>query len=305
MTDKNTRNRFACFALALFCAGAVFAQPAFGPGGDADGNSLVRPSVSAEHEAISPDEPTTLAMRFEITEGWHVYWKNPGDTGAEMLVRYDGPEWAGIGDLRWPVPERYLSPGDLLDFVHEGSPTLLAPISIDRDAWTAAGRPQTLDFRLHFEWFVCKEICLLGEGSVTLSIPVAAAGPVAVNRSVADQFREARSKLPTPRAEVDPGTYSAAFDAGVLRIKVPGASRLTFFPAKSEVLALPLDALNEAQKQGDRLAIRYRDNAYQVEHLDGVLVIERGTRGEPGYRSSAVELRVPVKAQAADTGPPT
>lgn len=272
------------------------AQPSFAPANETDGSTLVRLSAVAEREAVSAAQPTDLAITLAITEGWHVYWKNPGDTGAQVRVNYQGPEWATLGELRWPVPQRYTSPGDLLDFVHEGEATLLAPLRIDEEGWIKAGRPDTLRFTLASEWFVCKEVCLMGEGSVTLSIPVRAEGDLPVDARHAKRFSEARAKLPIAVDEVKPDTYKARFEDGVLHIAVPGASQLTFFPGPSDVLAVPVDALGEAQKQGERLSIRYRDAASSVEHLEGVLVIEMGQKDQPGYSRQAVEVRVPVKA---------
>ncbi|MFG0292768.1 MAG: protein-disulfide reductase DsbD domain-containing protein [Phycisphaerales bacterium JB050] len=274
-------------------------QPSFAPVDETDGNSLVHLSVVAEHEALSPGQSTEIAVTFAVREGWHVYWRNPGDTGSQVRVNYEGPDWASIGELRWPVPERYISPGDLLDYVLEGEVTLLASLRVDEASWIEAGRPETLDFTLECEWFVCKEICLLGEGTDKLSIPVRSSGDVPLAKRHAKRFQVARSKLPTARQDVKAGTYSASFEAGVLTLAVPEASRLTFFPAPSEVLALPVDALGEAQKQGNRLVIRYRDAASSVDHLDGVLVIEKGQKDQPGYTRRAVEIRVPVTVNSS------
>lgn len=293
MPSRLSVRAFSLALASLFACLSAAAQPS----GPMDGGERVDVSVHAEHTAVGPDTPVWLGVRFEISEGWHVYWKNPGDTGAEMAVRYRGPDWAAIGELRWPVPRRYVSPGDLLDFVHEGSPVLLTELTIDRDAWLAAGSPESLRFELYCEWFVCKEICLLGDRAVSVEIPVVADGRPAdaqPDASNAELFKEARRKLPVPRAEVPEGLIDARFEDGRLRLRVAGASRLTFYPAKSDALALPVDALKEAQKRGSELDIRYRDEASGVEALEGVLVIERAGRDGEEPETMAVEIRVPV-----------
>jgi len=290
--------RIMCFAIlgaGLTASGAVLAEQ---PSGFSDGSSIVRASVHSEHEAIGPDAPTWLAMRFAINPGWHTYWKNPGDTGAEMAVKYRGPDWATLGELSWPVPKRYISPGDLLDFVHEGTPVLLAPLRVDRDAWEEAGSPQTLRFELDCEWFVCKDVCLLGEQTLTVELAVDASATTdrAPDAKQAGLFRQARQKIPTALSETPEGVFSARFTDGRLIIDAPGATRLTFFPAKSKALALPLDSLGEGQRDGNQLEIRYRDEARDVEHLEGVLVIERLNAETGRSRTSAYEVKVPVRS---------
>lgn len=281
--------------LATFGAATVTLAAGAQPSGpsDMDGNSLVRPEAFLSHASASPEEPTALAIRFTIHEGWHTYWRNPGDTGAEMTVQYSGPEWASIGELRWPVPERYRSPGDLLDFVHHGKPVLLSELRVDSAAWRSAGSPETLAFELRCEWFVCKDICLLGEGTVRVEVGVVerAADRNADARGLA-VIREAESKRALPFEQAVEHGVSARFSDGSLHIRVPGASKLTFFAYESDRLALPLDSLREAERQGDHLVIRYRDEANQVAELAGVLVV----RTEDGV-SRAYEIRVPTSGE--------
>ncbi|MCA8925036.1 MAG: hypothetical protein KDD82_24715, partial [Planctomycetes bacterium] len=45
------------------------------------GNDHARPSLALEHTQVAPGGSTTLAVRFELSEHWHLYWTNPGDSG--------------------------------------------------------------------------------------------------------------------------------------------------------------------------------------------------------------------------------
>ena len=267
-----------------------------------DGNSLVRVSAVAEYQAAQVGKAVPIAVRFQIEDGWHTYWKNPGDSGAEMLIRYNGPEWASIGELHWPAPKRYLSPGDLLDFVHEGTVILLTELTVDPAKWEAAGRPASLEFDLDCEWFVCKDICLLGEGSVSLKIPVTTE-PASKNSSAVTAFAQARRALPRTREDGADQMYKGSFKDGVLTLSVGWATHMTFFPAPSKALALPVDALKEADAEGGTLRIRYRDEAASVEHLEGVLVFERGQRGAANHTVTAIEVRVPVNGKQPTPSP--
>ncbi|MGT2479298.1 protein-disulfide reductase DsbD domain-containing protein [Methylobacterium oryzae CBMB20] len=35
----------------------------------------------AEPAAVAGAQPFTLAVRMQVKPGWHVYWRNPGDSG--------------------------------------------------------------------------------------------------------------------------------------------------------------------------------------------------------------------------------
>jgi DsbC/DsbD-like thiol-disulfide interchange protein len=53
---------------------------------------LVKVQLIAENDAIKPGVPFTVALRQEITPGWHTYWTNPGDSGLATNITWDLPE---------------------------------------------------------------------------------------------------------------------------------------------------------------------------------------------------------------------
>jgi DsbC/DsbD-like thiol-disulfide interchange protein len=64
--------------LLLFCllllAGPALAQPDPGP--------KVAARLVAEDVAVAPGGTVTVALEEKIADGWHTYWKNPGDAGG-------------------------------------------------------------------------------------------------------------------------------------------------------------------------------------------------------------------------------
>ena len=45
-------------------------------------------SLVSEVDAIRPGETFTLGLLLEPAPEWHVYWRNPGDSGEEPKVRW-------------------------------------------------------------------------------------------------------------------------------------------------------------------------------------------------------------------------
>ena len=43
-------------------------------------------------DAVAAGEPFDLAVRMKTDPGWHVYWKNSGDSGLPVAVRWDLPD---------------------------------------------------------------------------------------------------------------------------------------------------------------------------------------------------------------------
>jgi thiol:disulfide interchange protein DsbD len=98
-----------------------------------------------------------VGVLFEIEEGWHIYWKNPGDAGLATEVRLGLPDGLEAGDPRWPVPRRFTQPGGLIGYGYESSLLLASEIRLAGPP-PDEGSPVTAEA----SWLACKEVCLLG-----------------------------------------------------------------------------------------------------------------------------------------------
>ena len=63
-------------------------------------------SLVSEYEALVAGRTQTVAVRLHPDDGWHTYWRNPGDTGLPTRVDWQLPDGVTAGAIQWPVPER-------------------------------------------------------------------------------------------------------------------------------------------------------------------------------------------------------
>ena len=92
--------RLTCFLLALFSLFALAAPAAAQPGQ----TRRMNVTLVAETEAVQPGSTLTLAFVMRPRAGWHGYWRNPGDAGAEPRVTWNLPEGWTAGPLQYPMP---------------------------------------------------------------------------------------------------------------------------------------------------------------------------------------------------------
>ena len=118
----------------------------------------VRAQVIAESTSIHPGSPFLVAVNFHIQPGWHIYWKNPGDTGLPTTVQWDLPKGFSAHDLQWPVPRKFVSQG-LASYGYEGEVSLLAQIDPPADL-----APGNVPIRAHAGWLACRIECTPGQG---------------------------------------------------------------------------------------------------------------------------------------------
>ena len=214
--------RLAVLALPLALCASLSAAAAQGLRTPAD---LVTASLLAEPAMVAGAQPFTLAVRMQVKRGWHVYWRNPGDSGLPPDVTWTLPAGFGPGAIRWPAPER-LPIADLMNYGYEGEVTLLVPVT----------PPPSLDpadpvrIRAKLTYLVCETECVPGAADLALTLPVGEARPDPANTAL---FDRARAALPTPA--IWPVTLSSVGDRLRLDFAAPGlkpdaVKNAAFFP---------------------------------------------------------------------------
>ena len=165
-------------ALAAIPSSTASAQgvPAF-PGapiparpGPAEGSRLVKLSIAPDPILVEAGKPALVAAVLSIDQGWHVYWKNPGDSGVAPRLRWTLPEGLVARAIRWPRPRVFASEHET-NFGYEHEVGLVVAIEAAPDV-----KPGRYSGSVRADWMVCKELCLIGGGSVDFAIEVLAAG---------------------------------------------------------------------------------------------------------------------------------
>ena len=240
---------------------------------------------------VDPVGPRYLGVVFDIEPGWHIYWKNSGDSGAPPSITLDGVEDVEFGKVLWPVPKRHESSGGILDYIYEGQVTIVfqyyADRSIDPNRVTA-----------EVDWLVCKDVCLPGSGKATFQPDLTMRDAY---RLVGQTLRRVpRSDLESPEVMgmLDRGIdLRASFSNGRLNITVPGAKQLIFFPDPSDDMVAPTDAFNEGKAEGDKLSLAYSEEAQQARTITGVLEV---TLADGTQKFVQVFVPGPAAMSAAD-----
>ena len=117
------------------------------------------------------DGRAAMLVRFEVQRDWHMYWTNPGDSGAPPTAKATLPQGWKLGEPIWPRPVVQRLNGDTL-FVHEGQWGWLVPIE-----GVAARAVPDFEIELRLSWMACKQACVVGRRTVKVSAPVGEPSP--------------------------------------------------------------------------------------------------------------------------------
>jgi len=207
-----------CFLMGLLVSPAV-----------AQDETRVKACLVADTSAVEPGSTFRLGVQFEIEEGWHIYWRNPGGAGLATAVDFELPAGFVAGPLQWPLPIAFLQSEGISGYGYEGSVVLAAEVTAPRDF----NRSRPGRVRAEVSWLACKGVCVLGSTELEASLAKLPADLV---------FRQWASLLPDFTETIDrPFSFSATggLADGVITlwlrwIDSPGP--VEWFPSPSDAL---------------------------------------------------------------------
>jgi DsbC/DsbD-like thiol-disulfide interchange protein len=242
-----------------------------------DGNEVV--DVRATWLPVIPGRAMPgFALTFTIEPGWHLYWKNSGDTGMPIMLKLDLPAGVEAGEILWPTPKRYIHSGTLLDYTYEDEVTLLVPLAGMSDATGAA--PIALG-RASIEFLVCQEACIPGERTIDLAVP---GGTEAGDASFAPNARLSLARLPGPAGENAEWAWEGT--TLVLTAKAPDVASVLFFPEGGRH-ARPANPIRDGEARGNVIRFEYRDAVRNADTVRGVLEVRNTSGASTFYQVEA------------------
>jgi len=151
--------------LTLFLLASGFAAPDEHP---------VTAELIAEHASIQAGSSTRVGVHFELEEGWHIYAKDPGEAGLPTQITWSVPTGVSVGDLQWPAPQHFIDPGDIKTFGYSGALVLGSLLTYH----TGRAAYAEIPIQAQVKWLACKELCIPGAATLSLTLPVSSSPPV-------------------------------------------------------------------------------------------------------------------------------
>ena len=228
-------------ALALLLTGGVYAQdfrPAGIGGAKQDDGAKANVEIVVSKKSVRPGETLDVAVKMTMKPGWHIYWKNPGDSGqppkftwntpgggASSMMR--GSSWTA-GDPQFPVPVRWQDAAGIVGYGYTG--TVLFPATITVPGSTTPG--QAAELGVNVSYLVCKDVCIPESATATVTFDVGADSgdePTPAEKGAKKELETAKERLPTDPAS--PAKVTRDGQKMTVDVTLPNAGKnVNFFP---------------------------------------------------------------------------
>lgn len=250
------------FLAALTCFISPLRSAAAGP---ADGH--VRLELISEQDAIVPDKELWMGVRFDLEDGWHTYWVNPGDSGEPPRIDWELPAGFEAGAIQWPYPTRLSTP-PFADYGYDHQVLLM--VTLRPPAGLKQGMSERIEARVRY--LVCRDVCIPGQKQLALTLPVKSGAEASAS---AQGFEATRQRLPRPLPKNWKISAASVGDEFRLDLRI-GALTATpqFFPLEEEQVENAAVQAATAIPGGIRLHLKKSNHLLQpISRLKGVLFI--------------------------------
>ena len=273
------------FTLLLFLLAAV--APAHAQ--MHEGRELVKATLLADVDAITPGRPFTAGLRLEMAPGWHTYWQYSGDSGMPTHLAWQLPPGWKAGEIQWPAPEKTIEAGDIWTYAYHGETLLLVEITPP-----AHLTEKQVTLRAKASWLVCEKICIPGEAPLAVTLPVRTESAPA-NAAL---FAKYRAQLPR---EISPGPaqHLRWMRDGADLLLDPGGALLSaptdFFPLPpaSVVVGHPGIETGAVQSRSPLVRIPIISAEQPVASMGGLLLTAAGEHWSISPPVTAASTRTP------------
>ncbi len=220
------------------------------------------PKVPVTSMAINQlDGSTMILWQLSPSDSWHLYSDRLNDTGFPPALTMQWPEGWTAGPLKWPVAERYVMKGDILDHVYHEPVTLVQEVRIPVKAF-AGGE---VNLSAQWDWLACREICV--PGTTHAEVVFSDSGPSAEALAMQD---EAMNTLPKP---IPDGQLNFTWTRSSITLEARGSEWMEFHPS-TDCIRL-LDVIADGASASDTMTLRLHHKRSSHDHLRGILSLKQ------------------------------
>ncbi|TDJ04710.1 MAG: thiol:disulfide interchange protein [Deltaproteobacteria bacterium] len=250
----------------LLPLGSLVASPvpegARGVGAVDDGDPRVEARLLFDHSVATAGGKLRAGVYFELDRGWHIYWRNPGESGLPTQLDWQ-VEAAQVGPVQLPGPEVFTE-GGLTTYGYSGEVLLASDVTFDEGARGMQA------VRVTAKFLVCRVRCIPGQVQLARTISIGADARLADDRTRALFDRYAA------RVPVAPSSFDLALDAIYSQSAVrPGDS------FRAAIVVVPCAGANRERCPQYALGKANPAEAFVPDQIDSVQIRVTGARPHP------------------------
>ena len=191
----------------------------------------------ADPSSVSAGSGFRLAVHLDQQEGWHTYWKSPGDIGLPTRIEWTLPEGWKAAPFEFPVPLRFDQEG-IVSYGYDGEVLFFSEVQVPESAQLGE-----VELEAKVNWLVCEVSCIPGEASLKLPISVVAAANAAIDidprAALIDHFA---AQHPVPATSIPDFAVEASLSVSAVQAEQTFKAAIRVTPTGGRAISAPQSA---------------------------------------------------------------
>ena len=201
-------------------------------------------------------EHNLIGIKMDMQKNWHTYWKNPGDSGGPIKVKWSHEENLVISDIFWPTPS--LIPYDPL-MTYGYKDFVIFPFKLENSGTSNAPITANIDF------LICDDICVPEKAYIETTID-----EIVADINLQQWFAEVPTQTLPAKVSLDNEYIEIRFSNNDL------LGSAIFFINDADIVEHASEQVLIKEENNWLLKIRKLQNIKQLNNISGVLAFDNG-----------------------------
>jgi hypothetical protein len=255
--------------------------------------SHARLELLSDVSGIVPGEAFWIGVRVKMDENWHIYWRNPGDSGLATKIKWNLPEGFEASSIRWPYPQRFDYASGLTSYGYDGDIIFISEVN----APESLTQGDESHIQANVSWLACEKICVPGSAELKLTLPIINKAELVIKDDIHKLFNEEKKLWPlrkSPWLVTSSGTNKYFLFMISSRDTLPfQLIEADFFPYRNDIIDHAAEQVFEKNSDAYVLRVSKSDLVKKgVQKLEGVIVSKQGWQEKGASQGLYVEFNI-------------
>ena len=151
--------------------------------------------IVVDSHLLNQNRTIPIGILIELDKDWHIYWRNPGDSGMPTSIDFDLPDGVKISEIKWPAPKAFEYDG-LASYGYEKQVLLLVDLSVPENY-----NLNSIEITANLKSLICKDVCI--PFNTTVSTEIDLVSNFKADDQISRLFSEAVNALPEVKNNTD------------------------------------------------------------------------------------------------------
>jgi len=227
--------------------------------------------IVVDSYSLEKSRSVPIGILIELEKDWHIYWRNPGDSGMPTSIDFEIPEGVSVSEIEWPVPKVFEYEG-LASYGYDGQILLIADLNIPESFVS-----NSITVSAKIKSLICRDVCI--PFNLTVSKEIKLTNAFSAEEEITKLFSQTRINLPEVKNDFELSVVSDKNNLTIvlenLNYDLAKINSLYFLPYENGLFKNTVDQKIINKENQIELRVEYDQfKTVELRELFGILVFQ-------------------------------